>query len=91
MNNKAKTKKPTTSQMQALEDTIVCGDPWARVHGQSMHGGWYGVMAVLRRNKWIRASKDRYVITRAGQAVYDADMLRQRHGRDSSCDESEES
>jgi hypothetical protein len=74
------TKKPTRSQMIALEDTINAGDPWARVYGQSMHGGWHGVMSVLQRNKWIRydEQKKKFVITAAGQAAYDADMLRQR-------------
>jgi hypothetical protein len=83
MNSKTRMKRPTPSQMQALEDTIAGGDPWGRVFGQSQHGGWHGVMCVLNRNEWIRYDKrkKKYVITSAGRSAYDADMLRQRTAR----------
>lgn len=72
--------RPTVSQMQALEDTIAHGDPWARVFGQAQHGGWSGVMTVLSRNRWVRYNERtrKHVITKAGQKVYDDEMLRQR-------------
>jgi hypothetical protein len=51
-------KRPTASQRQALEDIERHGDPWARVHGQSQHGGWNGVMCVIKRENWAFFSED---------------------------------
>jgi hypothetical protein len=67
-------RKPSASQIQALEDVRDHGDPWARVHGQSQHGGWSSVMGVLERKKWVTYAAlpnghDGYKLTPAGQAV----------------------
>lgn len=59
-------------QRQALEDIRDSGNPWARVHGQAQHGGWYGVMLVIEhRKKWARfdGRRRKWVLTKAGVAA----------------------
>lgn len=67
------------SQLQALEDVERCGDPWARVFGQSQHGGWNGVMRVVQHERrWIRHTGKRWVLTAAGDVALRAE--RERRG-----------
>ena len=65
------TKKPTRSQLQALEDIEKHSNPYFRVHGQSQHGGWHSVMRVLERNAWTRyhMKAGKWVLTDAGRAA----------------------
>ena len=64
-------KPPSRSQLHALEDTARCGNPYARVLGQSAHGGMSGTMAVLQRNRWIVFNTETrlWEVTPAGRAV----------------------
>ena len=69
------------SQLQALEDVKRSGDPWARVFGQSRHGGWHQVMQVIHlRKKWICRVGDRWVLTDAGKQVLKASMGAEQKG-----------
>lgn len=64
------TKRISASQRQALEDIERYGDPWARVVGQSQHGGWYRVMLVIvHRRMWARydGRRKRWVLTAEGR------------------------
>jgi hypothetical protein len=62
-------KKLSRSQIQALEWTRDYGSPSHGVFGQSQHGGWSGVMAVLNRNKWViyDEKSGKYKLTDAGR------------------------
>lgn len=58
----------TPSQFQAMEDVARTGDPYARVFGQAMHGGWSGVMRVIEfKEKWIQHNGKKWVLTPAGK------------------------
>lgn len=59
----------TAAQYQALEDIVRYGNPWARVHGQAQHGGWFGVMRVLDREEWARFQNERWLVTDGGFAA----------------------
>lgn len=65
-------RKPSPSQLQALEDIERHGDPWKRVFGQSQHGGWHRVMLVIEhRAKWAKfdGRRKKWVLTDAGRAI----------------------
>ena len=67
-------RKLSHAQRQALQDVRRCGDPWARVRGQSQHGGWHSVMRVLVRNGWVRLVRSEsggWVLTDEGAAALD--------------------
>ena len=61
----------TPAQLQALEDVERCGDPWARVHGMSQHGGWASVMRILvHERRWIhRVHGEKWALTIDGKAA----------------------
>jgi hypothetical protein len=69
--------RPSSPQLQALQDTRDHHDPWCRVRGMSQHGGWYRVMLVLEhRRKWVRYVRQRWELTAEGARV-----LRQEEAR----------
>jgi len=59
---------------QALEDIQRSGDPWARVFGQSQHGGWNAVMSKIRREGWARydEASERWELTAEGKKALKA-------------------
>jgi hypothetical protein len=65
-------RRPSPSQLQALEDIERCGDPWARVVGMSKMGGWHRVMLVIEyRAKWARydGRRKKWGLTAAGESA----------------------
>jgi hypothetical protein len=60
--------RPTFAQVRALQDIRDHGDPTARVHGRSAHGGLQGTLAVIVRKRWAyrQSHDDAWVLTDAG-------------------------
>lgn len=69
-------KKLTYPQRQALQDIERCGDPSARVFGQSRHGGWNSVMRSIQRNAWARYDENthKWVLTDLGQIMLQGEV-----------------